>query len=74
VYTGIALGKKVHSWFDTEKLYRLMPIQNHGTSAENIACICRGYIEFEGAGPAFLKGFKYQPAEAQQTVEELIAI
>lgn len=73
VYTGIALGKKVHSWFDTEKLYRQMPIQNHGTSAENIAGICRDYVEFEGRGSAFLKEFKYQPAEIRQTVEELIA-
>jgi hypothetical protein len=73
VYTGIALGKKVHSWFNTEELYKLMPVQNQGTSAQNIAGICRAYIEFEGKGSEFLKEFNYQPAEAEQMVEELIA-
>lgn len=73
VYTGIALGKKVHSWFDLEKLYKLMPIQNQGNSAQNIAGICRAYIEFKGSRNEFLKTFNYQPAETEQMVEELIA-
>ncbi len=41
VYTGIALGKEVHSYFDVEELRRLSPIQNEGRSAENIATECR---------------------------------
>jgi hypothetical protein len=73
VYTGIALGKKVHSWFNTDELYKLMPIQNDGTSAQNIANICRAYIEFEGSKNEFLNEFKYQPAKAEQMVEELVA-
>ncbi|MFB9842402.1 hypothetical protein [Mucilaginibacter ginsenosidivorans] len=73
VYTGIALRKKVHSWFDTESLYRQMPIQNQGTSAENIAGICRSYIEFEGKGDKFLKNFIYRPVDPRPVVEELIA-
>lgn len=73
VYTGIALGKKVHSWFNTDELYKLMPIQNGGTSAQNIANICRAYIEFEGSKSEFLNRFKYQPAKAEQMVEELVA-
>jgi hypothetical protein len=55
VYVGIGLGKKVHSYFDLQDLYNLMPIQNGGTSARNIAGICRGYIEYEGTGEQFLK-------------------
>ncbi len=37
VYTGLALGKEVFSEFDLDELKRLMPIQNGGTSAKNIA-------------------------------------
>jgi len=55
VYVGIGLRKKVHSYFDLEELYRLMPEQNGGTSARNIADICRGYIEFKGSGDEYLR-------------------
>ena len=48
VYTGIALGKKVHSWFDVEELKRLTPIQNGGTSAIQIANVCRTYALYKG--------------------------
>ena len=61
VYTGIALGKKVHSYFDLENLKKLAPIQNNGTSAKNIAQVCRGFIEFEGKKEDFIKGFKLKP-------------
>ena len=55
VYTGIALGKKVHSYFDVEQLRKLAPIQNGGASAGNIAEVCRRYIEFKGTRTAFLE-------------------
>ncbi len=56
VYVGIVLGKKVHSYFDVEQLRRLAPIQNGGTSARNIAELCRQYIEFpHKGGAAFLR-------------------
>jgi hypothetical protein len=58
VYVGIGLGKRVHSYFDLPELYRLMPRQNSGKSAEKIAEICRGYIEFEGTGHQFLNEYK----------------
>lgn len=45
VYVGIALGKKVYSEFDLEELKRLMPIQNGGISARNIAEVCSSMIE-----------------------------
>lgn len=45
VYVGIALGKEVHSAFDIEELKRLMPIQNNGTSADQIARIGNHLVE-----------------------------
>lgn len=54
VYTGIALGKKVHSYFNIDELNQLMPIQNEGISAEMIANICKGYIEYTGKGNEYL--------------------
>jgi hypothetical protein len=60
VYTGLALGKKVHSYFDVEELKRLAPIQNGGTSAKNIAQVCKKYIEFDGKKEDFLNGFTLQ--------------
>lgn len=48
VYTGIALGKKVHSWFNVDELKRLLPLQNGGISAKNIADVCRNYIMYTG--------------------------
>jgi hypothetical protein len=53
VYTGIALGKKVYSYFDVNTLKALAPIQNGGSSADHIADICRQYIEFRGARNEF---------------------
>lgn len=41
VYTGIALGKEVHSYFDLELLRQLAPLQNGGVSGHNIAQVCR---------------------------------
>jgi len=45
VYVGLALGKKVHSYFNLEELKRLAPVQNGGTSAYHIASICRGFLQ-----------------------------
>jgi hypothetical protein len=55
VFVGIALGKKVYSYFDAHELNRLAPIQNNGSSAKNIADICGNYIYYEGSGADFLK-------------------
>ena len=44
-YVGLALGKKVYSYFDTEDLKKLLPLQNGGKSAEIISGICRSLIE-----------------------------
>jgi hypothetical protein len=55
VYIGIALGKKVHSYFDVEKLKQLAPVQNGGQSAALIADLCRRYVEFKGEKEEFLR-------------------
>lgn len=55
VYIGIALGKKVHSFFDVEHLKRLAPVQNGGTSAAAIADLCRRYVEYRGPKKEFLR-------------------
>jgi hypothetical protein len=47
VFTGIALGKEVHSYFDLEMLKRLVPMQNAGASGRNIAQVCRHILEGE---------------------------
>jgi hypothetical protein len=44
VYIGLALGKKVHSYFNIEELKKLAPVQNEGVSAFNIAQICRDML------------------------------
>lgn len=49
VYTGIALGKKVHSYFDLDELYKQLPIQNGGSSAYMIAQICKSYLLHTGS-------------------------
>jgi hypothetical protein len=55
VYIGMALGKKVHSYFDNDLLQKLMPVQNGGTSAQHIADIARGYMYFNGSGAEYLR-------------------
>jgi len=54
VYTGIALGKKVHSYFELDELHEKLPIQNGGTSAKSIANLCEAYLEFDGPKNEFL--------------------
>lgn len=39
-FTGLALGKEVHSYLDLDELRRLLPIQNGGASARKIADVC----------------------------------
>ena len=45
VYIGLALGKEVYSDFDLQELKKLLPLQNGGTSALNIAKIARETLE-----------------------------
>jgi hypothetical protein len=59
VYTGIALGKEVHSYFDLDELKRLAPMQNNGASAGRIADVCRRLLN------------QPQPKRARQPVPKL---
>ena len=64
VYTGIALGKKVYSWFDVDELYKLQPLQNGGTSAKTIADVCREYAHYKGNKNSFVARYNHrQPVE-----------
>ena len=44
VFIGLALGKKVHSYFDVNELRQLLPVQNKGKSAQRIASIVRATV------------------------------
>jgi hypothetical protein len=44
-FVGLALGKEVHSNFGPETLRRLLPVQNGGASARNIAGVCRALLD-----------------------------
>jgi hypothetical protein len=44
VFVGLALGKECHSNFDIGELKKLVPLQNGGTSAANIAAVCEGLL------------------------------
>jgi len=64
VYTGIALGKKVYSWFNVDELYKLQPLQNGGTSAKTIADVCREYAHYKGDKNSFVARYNHrQPVE-----------
>jgi hypothetical protein len=45
VFEGLALGKECHSSFDMNELRALVPIQNGGTSAANIARVCEEVLQ-----------------------------
>ncbi|MVM36044.1 hypothetical protein GO755_38885 [Spirosoma sp. HMF4905] len=60
VYVGMALGKPVSSYFNLDELRQLTPLQNNGTSAENIARICRDFVAFTGPRKEFVKSYRYR--------------
>jgi hypothetical protein len=60
VYVGMALKKPVSSYFDVDELRRLTPIQNGGTSAQNIARICRDFLSDTDPDEHFVKSYQYE--------------
>lgn len=44
-FVAAALGKEVHSYLDLEKVRTLMPMQNSGSSASNIAAVCQQVLQ-----------------------------
>ena len=65
VYVGMALGKKVHSYFDMKDLKAQMPIQNRGKSARNIAKVCCDFLNFEGKKGDFMQTYKPKITEKE---------
>jgi len=57
-FVGLALGKRVHSYYPVETLQRLMPVQN-GCAAQNIAGECRRLL---AARPRFIEYFRQEVA------------
>jgi hypothetical protein len=66
-FVGLALGKEVHSYFDLNELRRLMPLQNGGCSAANIAAVCRELLGL----PSFVAAAKSgsEPMQASRLQE-----
>jgi hypothetical protein len=50
-FVALALGKEVHSHFPIEQLRQLLPIQNGGRSAGNIARVCREVLASNRPSP-----------------------
>jgi hypothetical protein len=50
-FVALALGKEVHSNFSARELARLLPIQNGGRSAGNIARVCREVLASNRPSP-----------------------
>lgn len=44
-FTALALQKEVHSYLDLDQLKALMPLQNNGASARNIALLCSHLLQ-----------------------------
>ncbi len=44
VYTAIALGKEIHAEADLDRLRKLAPMQNGGSSAHRISEVCREFL------------------------------
>lgn len=68
VYVGIALGKKVHSYFDVETLKKQTHLQNNGNAAKNIAKIARAFVDFEGNKEDFVNIYHYTPASSEKLI------
>jgi hypothetical protein len=51
VFVAAALGKEVHSDVPLDEVRRLMPVQNGGRSARNIARVCRDLLASRQATP-----------------------
>ena len=70
VYVGIALNKKVHSYFEVETLKKQAPIQNNGTSAKNIAKISKAFLAFEGKKENFVSTYHYTAESSEELSAE----
>lgn len=65
-YIGLAMGKEVYSYLDEDELRRVMPLQNGGRSAANIARVCSDLLTIpvdelkkNGAAASYRAGWGY---------------
>jgi hypothetical protein len=66
VFVAAALGKEIHSDVPVDEVRRLLPVQNGGRSARNIARVCRELLPRENATlPA-------RPASLRNELEALV--
>lgn len=72
-YIGLALGKKVHSFFPIEELEEKMPIQNNGTSAAHIAEICEALYNFKGSMTQFKDSYNASAAHKKRNLSHHIS-
>jgi hypothetical protein len=63
VYVGLALNKEVYSEFDVNELKRLLPLQNGGSSAKNIAEVARKTLEKSSSSVVYFVRKETQPAQ-----------
>lgn len=68
-FVGLALGKEVHSYFDLAELRRLLPVQNGGRSAANIADVCRELLGLD-VSPTAEPAAKSSSAPAPSSLHE----
>jgi hypothetical protein len=69
VYTGIALGKKIHSFFPENELYAKTPIQNGGTSARIIAEVASMFVNSKKSRKHFVEHLPTLIVQIQQLIK-----
>jgi hypothetical protein len=65
----MALGKKVHSYFDMDELKRQIPIQNGGKLVDNIVRVCRNFLAFKCKKEDFMKNCEYESTMSKLVCE-----
>jgi hypothetical protein len=69
VYIGLALGKEVYSDFDLQELKKLVPLQNGGISAANIADVAREKLEEKMSSEIYI--VKTQKSFSKRLVDKI---
>ena len=67
IFPAFVLGKEVHCAIDNEELKKLIPIQNNGTSAKNIAEVANELLEASHSGNKKREKNKYYSYLFQNT-------
>ncbi len=67
IFPAFVLGKEVHCAIDNEELKKLVPIQNNGTSAKNVAEVANELLESSHSGTKKREKNKYYSYLFQNT-------